>query len=302
MGDLGSSKKWPNSMTGQKLISTDARGNPDFFYWNHIYVPYCSGDLWIGEEEAPVNPFENGTDTYTFQGHLILEALLKQKIDLDSATHVLVTGCSAGGIGSFYNADWFSQQLPHAVVKVNPEAGWFGAPFVRFPYFVQGIPDPDPKHLNDSSTTWLNNIQLYQAPAISLCFADPSADNQTCRMIPYFYPYIKTPVFVSEAASDKFQVTHSGEMPGGDLNNTEKAYIVKFGNDLRANLKEVVINGKKAKQDGIFTPACYTHCLPWSSQVDGHTWRETLGNWYFGRDGVKQLLDDSQDIQKLLSC
>lgn len=298
---LGSSNYWRTTRNGYELVSTNAETNPDFFSWNHIWIPYCSGDIWIGQEDAPINPFRAGADNYTFQGHLIMEAMLDQKIGLKEATHVLLTGCSAGGIGSFHNADWLAEQLPNAVVKSNPEAGWFNAPFDRFPYFVQGIPDPDPKHLNSTTVTWLKNIQIYQAPAISLCLADPTADTQLCGSVPYFYPYIKTPVFVSEAASDEYQVHHSAGMPN-ELNATEKKYIVKFGNYLRDNLEKVVMNGKKAETDGIFTPACFKHCLPWNAQVDGHTWRETLGNWYFEREGVKQLLDKSQDINKFLSC
>eukprot|EP00463_Aulacantha_scolymantha_P003549 TRINITY_DN441_c0_g1_i2.p1 TRINITY_DN441_c0_g1~~TRINITY_DN441_c0_g1_i2.p1 ORF type:complete len:93 (-),score=9.68 TRINITY_DN441_c0_g1_i2:175-453(-) len=87
-----------------------------------------------------------------------------------------------------------------------------------------------------------------------------------------------------------------------DFNSTEKAYMIKFANYMRDNLRKQVLNGKKAKQDGIFTPACFQHCLGWNDNVKGHTWREALGNWFFGRDGPTQLIDDSQDINKFLSC
>lgn len=298
---LGSSHFWGKTKTGSELVSMTATSNPDFYTWNHIWIPYCSGDLWLGQEENPTNPFGSGSDTYTFHGHKILIAMMTEKVGLDKATHVLLTGCSAGGIGSFHHADWLTEQLPNAIVKTNPEAGWFGAPFQRFPYFVQNVSDPDPKHLNQTTTKWLQNINIYNNSAIGLCNADPSTDDRLCGSIPYFYPYIKSPIFVTEAAADEYQVHHECEMPNG-LNASEKAYIIHFGNYLRDNLKQQIVKGKKSKQDGIFTPACFQHCLGWNDKVEGHTWRETLGNWFFGRSGPTQLIDDSQDINKFLSC
>lgn len=32
--------------------------NPDFRDWNRIYVPYCSGDVWEGQAEDPLNPWD----------------------------------------------------------------------------------------------------------------------------------------------------------------------------------------------------------------------------------------------------
>lgn len=298
---LGSSKKWSKTMHGTKLISENAANNPDFSTWNHIYVPYCSGDTWLGLEDKPTNPFGNGSDTYTFSGHKIIIAMMSEKLGLDKATHVLLTGTSAGGMGSFHHADWLTQQLPNAVVKTNPEAGWFGAPFQRFPYFVQNVSDPDPKHLNDATGKWLENINHFNNSAIGLCLADPSSDDRLCPSVPYFYPYIKSPIFVTEAAADKYQINHQAEMPDG-LNATEKAYIIHFSNYLRGNMKQQILKGRKANQDGIFTPACFRHGLAFNDTVEGHTWPEALGNWFFGRSGPTQLMDDSQDINTFLSC
>lgn len=73
--------------------------------WNYIWVPYCTGDVHTG---AAVATYENaaGTDGIIFHhdGHSNME---KVTAWIDSQfTHVpklLVTGCSAGGIGSQVN-------------------------------------------------------------------------------------------------------------------------------------------------------------------------------------------------------
>ena len=38
---------------------------------------------------------------------------------------MLLTGGSAGGVGTFLNVDWLAKALPQAVVKGAPNAGWW---------------------------------------------------------------------------------------------------------------------------------------------------------------------------------
>ena len=92
--------------------------------------------MWIGEDTTAKNPFADGSkDTYYFQGHAIFEAVvakIKNKTDETTKTFettplpletLLLTGCSAGGMGTFFNADFLTASFPEAVVKANPEAG-----------------------------------------------------------------------------------------------------------------------------------------------------------------------------------
>jgi hypothetical protein len=39
------------------MIMDDPDNNPDFYDWNHVYLPYLSGDIWLGNSEAKVNPW-----------------------------------------------------------------------------------------------------------------------------------------------------------------------------------------------------------------------------------------------------
>jgi len=56
-GDIGSSSAWPNMHEGAQLISAESSVNPDFHDWNHVWVPYCSGDVWLGQATEPTNPW-----------------------------------------------------------------------------------------------------------------------------------------------------------------------------------------------------------------------------------------------------
>lgn len=140
---------------------SDCHANPGFCEWNRVYLPYVSGDIWTGMAPGPLNPFPAtasdsvedaawtgyhssasfshlcvlemrlSCDRY-FQGHSIIEEVgesLLQLYGLGSATEVILTGCSAGGIGTILNCDFVATKLggnrpggPR--VTCRPEAGW----------------------------------------------------------------------------------------------------------------------------------------------------------------------------------
>ena len=56
---LGSSTDWPRAVVlgagkgaGDVMISNSSAANPDFWDWNHVYIPYCSGDTHAGQRTA----------------------------------------------------------------------------------------------------------------------------------------------------------------------------------------------------------------------------------------------------------
>lgn len=73
--------------------------------WNMIYVPYCTGDVHTGATVANYQGVDPDPDvTFHHEGHADVQKVVSW-LD-ESFTHVpklLVTGCSAGGVGALVN-------------------------------------------------------------------------------------------------------------------------------------------------------------------------------------------------------
>ena len=72
--------------------------NP-FKDWNHVYVPYCSGDVFSGDSVGTFGNVERQFRGYVNMG-LFLERIVPTFPD---ATQVVLAGMSAGGFGAAYN-------------------------------------------------------------------------------------------------------------------------------------------------------------------------------------------------------
>jgi hypothetical protein len=83
-----------------------------------------TGDVHSGQRKEIVN----SSWPFYFAGHLTITALidhLKNTSGLATASKVLLSGSSAGGLACFVNADYYASQLPGADVRGHPIAGFF---------------------------------------------------------------------------------------------------------------------------------------------------------------------------------
>jgi hypothetical protein len=85
--------------------------------WNMVYVPYCTGDVHTGNAVATYSDGSGDSVEFHHEGHADMEAIVSW-ID-GEFTHVpkmLVTGCSAGGVGSLVNYHFLRNGV-HAAEK-----------------------------------------------------------------------------------------------------------------------------------------------------------------------------------------
>ena len=336
-GPLGSSTKYPASRPSpREMLSSDPRLNPDLHSWNRVFIPYCSGDTWVGTEPQAVNPFSHADGSWRgyFQGHSIIEDVYQDITRLAGATevsHAVLTGCSAGGIGTIYNCDFFARLFPNGTnVACRPEAGWFMVPIARYPYFDSPAgpsSDPDPRKLIGNN--WTAHIQPFplQSEGVKQCMADvhsgrrrfSNCDGQLlgpawcCVSAAMVYAYSETRMFVSQNTADAFQVFVTGQCPAQQAtcaasvrNQRATAYWDYVRSKISESLTELVLTGSKRGQDGMFAAACLQHCFPhWLGplRIDGKTDAEAFGDWFFRREGTHHMrLDNTSTPRSLCEC
>ena len=119
--------------------------------------------------------------------------------EVAAATDFLVSGSSAGGFGTFLNADYVAATLPPTVrVRAAPQAGYFFPPVT--PFAAWAADNLGPPYAGQNSSI----LELWQPIGNAGCIA---AHNATyCASVYAAYPYIKTPMFLVENQADSNQV------------------------------------------------------------------------------------------------
>lgn len=84
-------------LSGIGAFNRNDASNP-FKDWNHIYVPYCSGDVFAGDNVATV-----GSERH-FKGYVNMGLFLERIVPtFPDAEQIVLSGLSAGGFGAAFN-------------------------------------------------------------------------------------------------------------------------------------------------------------------------------------------------------
>ena len=145
------------SIEGRDILDTDSTRNPLFHSYNHVVIPYCSSDAWLGEETTNTESIETGTPycdcfnyttsnqqgcftfdpesprlQFTLRGKIIYESIIKQLLadhGMANAERVILAGSSAGGLGAINHAKWtrekFNNSNSSAELMVLTDSAWF---------------------------------------------------------------------------------------------------------------------------------------------------------------------------------
>jgi len=290
---LGSSKFFKKTMN-LKGIQGDGRGhktgeqnNPDFGTWTQIFIPYCSGDLHMGQATSP----SNTTWGLQFSGHMIVKAVIEESIKqykLDKARAVIFSGESAGGLGCFANMDFVRETLP-AVKK-------FAAVPIGGFYFSNEQPYTGPgakQFIPWSFASLKAYYSLWDAFVPTACAQDSATADEPwkCMFAVASYKTLKTPIFVVEAQTDKVVMPlHDGLPLNKPYPTAVLQYMSKWAHNMTTDLAMVTGSGRG---DGLFNPGCLIHT---SFKVEGPfinnlTYLDAIGNWMFKRSGPTVLQD-----------
>ena len=270
---LGSSLSYPATMDlsaidapptagtggGHDAFDRNATANPLFAKWNYVYVPYCDGASFSGDNSS-ISP------ALQFRGKAIREAVvasLRAEEGLSKATHAVVWGCSAGGAATYFHTDWFAAQLPAAMTRGMPDSGWF----VEGDYARDGKPHYGAR---------MANMYTMVNAASSLPASCVTAQGDRCLFAPNVVPHLTTPLF---AINSKFDASMApGSYDDGTSYNCSEYYhlfspagecdagsVNAFGDYVTAKMKAAL-----KPPHGAYVDSCYRHCGQTTDQISGH--------------------------------
>ena len=279
----GSSNYWAPWLPESSILSSYSQINPDFYSWMKVYIPSCSEDFFSGQNKEP-----NEWGVY-FSGHHIIIAVINMLLDnyqLIDAEKILISGVSTGGVGAIEHADFLSNWLKFSEIKVSPVGGWF------YPQLLLNFTEwrlqltsiyPSP-HLNKLYNSY-THLTCTDANYLQPWLCGPSN-------VGYLYQYIRTELFVAENMFDSNQIYNYLGCPRNTTQSSD--YIKYFGQLMVYSMQQIE---RSSKYDGIFMPACINHTADLlafysSPLIDGISYCQALGNWFFKRSTYNQLIDN----------
>ena len=114
---------------GHDILSTDVKNY--FHDYNHVYLPYCSSDMYVGMNVPDGSAFNKEEGNFLFAGYYIVQGLITDLSDISGAqfTEVTLAGSSAGGIGVINHIKIIKEKLAEKHSNVNVrgivDSSWF---------------------------------------------------------------------------------------------------------------------------------------------------------------------------------
>uniref|UniRef100_A0A7S3DP49 Pectin acetylesterase n=1 Tax=Entomoneis paludosa TaxID=265537 RepID=A0A7S3DP49_9STRA len=282
---LGSSINFTDTKHAAPLISDDSLKNPIFFRYNHVFLPYCDGASFSGNQEEPV-------DGLWYRGMHNLEIVLDHIGIKNKASNVLITGCSAGGLSTYLHADPIREKLPKSAnVKAMPESGFF--------WFHKNAEGESIYETQMKNTFTLHNSTSGVHPK---CIETLSPnEHYKCISAAKTLEFIETPILIFNSAYDTWNIgcvwaaepAKCHTLPGWescskDFNCTE-SQIRDLWDFADLMMEDIVRSGilSRSPSNGVFIHSCLTHCglqnkdLVNKLSIRGDSFLHALAQWWY---------------------
>ena len=225
--DAGADAGAIDRVLGSGILSAQVAQNPDFYDATSVFIHYCSSDYWSGHHVAVGSFSMNDPATWNFLGRDVLAGVFADLTDnhgLAKATEVLLSGTSAGALGTFLTANDIAGYVPAgARLVVLPDAG----------YYVDrdGFDASAPMAVSAAVPTPTEAIfgageQLWSATGEKSCAASHDAGDFTCfqpelLVKSHAYPM---PLFIRQSEADNIQLSDNGDTDPKSTTGAEYAF------------------------------------------------------------------------------
>jgi hypothetical protein len=283
---FGSSKFYPTNMPLiSPILSENCTINPDFCEWIHIMVPDCSQDFFSGQRTSA------SPDTFGlyFSGAKIFESViddLAANQQLNLATNIVLSGEGAGGVATWLHVDALAKRFPSARVVGVSIAGFY---FYQFKYYGEG-------HVKSflvdySPSSWPRLYTLWNATVDETCKTFLHETPWACMLANYSMPYINSGMFIVQSQTDNLVLLGHNGVP---LTLQPKKPVYQYITEWSTNMSIALSPAVESPNRGVFSAACFIHrdFNAGSPLIDNMNFLEVLGNWYYGRSGEHNAVDD----------
>jgi len=227
------------------------RGEDPFKDYTQVRVHYCSSDTWAGTREA-----SDQTGGFYFYGKYIFDSVVEDlalNFNLLSATHVVLTGGSAGAQGVAHNCDhfhdWLKGHNPSMDVRCLLDSPEFYPPEVH----TDDCSNREPGYQDYLSQFWAR-----EEDKSCLQFAqDNSVENigELCGVLARFLEFITTPLALLTSHEDAVFIAGMGCLANSPDHD-------QFREEWMAAHSELVLEySAKFPEMSWFAPNCRTHVI-----------------------------------------
>ena len=255
------------------LLFSNATISPLTHNWTKIYLPYLDGS---SQTSDVTDPIAVGARTIFYRGariHRATVATLLAVEGLASATDVVLSGGSAGGLSTFLHADSWRESIlaasPAAKVVAVPDSGFF------LNYNATGA-SHGPKAPFGAAMRWVFNRGNGTGGVPPACLAANPSDPALCMFAEVVSKTLVTPTLAQQSTYDSFQVASILQQPASNV-TAVNAYGALVGARVSADLLS------SGQGHGVFLDSCFHHVGEWDLiTIDGTTISQALAEFYSG--------------------
>ena len=251
---------------GTDILSNSPYQNPIFHSYNHVLIPYCSSDSWIGmSDNYHLAKGDNFTfvfqpnckeNQFTFRGRAIFRSVIQDLKDhhgFGQPELVVLSGSSAGGVGVLNNAQWMEQQIEEGELRTIIDSSWF----INFHDII-----------NEQYTMEAINILglTDYDPCSDTTFGFPCCISAACMLSNEYYPDI--PTFIITSIYDLYLLTDSlREFPEQQRFLDILRVTAEYGGEMNHSL---ILTAEMMDQLSYIAVSCFQHVYLATSTLWGN--------------------------------
>ena len=250
---------------GTDILSSSPYQNPTFHSYNHVLIPYCSSDTWIGMSDnyhlAKRGNFtfvfrpNSKENQFTFRGQAIFRSVIQDLKDHHGFVQpelVVLSGSSAGGMGVLNHALWMEQQIGDGELRAIIDSSWF----INFHDVIN-----EQFTMKALNTMGLANYD----PCVDTTYGFPCCVSASCMLSNGYYPDIST--FIITSIYDLYLLTESlREFPEQQRFLDILRVTAEYGGEMNHSL---IRNAEMMDQLSYIALSCFQHVYLATSSLWG---------------------------------